>query len=45
MDDNLCNACEDCHRCPAICQCNSDIEFCSNCLQMRKPPGWDEDES
>ena len=33
-----CNACEDCHGCPAICACRRDIDRCPNCQQRRKWP-------
>jgi RNA polymerase subunit RPABC4/transcription elongation factor Spt4 len=28
---NECNACEDCHRCPAECDCDPEIDVCTNC--------------
>lgn len=31
-----CNACEQCHRCPAVCNCNKDIVVCRNCGGIRE---------
>ncbi len=35
-DDLECNACEQCHGCPAQCLCNISITFCLDCGRCRK---------